>query len=273
MDADQIGELPYAVCGYCATCGKRFGAAKKGSLGRRIACPRGASHLAQVISADRPAEWWLRRERSLLTWQTKHSPFAQLRSLHRKLYQKLCGHAPEKEVQAGHFLTASFSLLVVALVLECRFVPCWARWAGRLTLGLLLLWRFVDIFLSNTSITFTSRFPANPLRSVVFSLAAFLQIVLSYAYFFSVLRSFGAIVPKGDQQVSVAEAVFFSFGTIATVGYGNLEPGNPLGQAVVASELVLGLYFVVIILAQVAAWTNQSKVELGRLPWDELREK
>jgi hypothetical protein len=135
-----------------------------------------------------------------------------------------------------------------------------------------LAWRFVDIFFSNTSITFTSRFPANPLRSVIFSFTAFVQIVLCYGYFYCLLDALGAVGPKENQTFFVVEAVYYSFGTIATVGYGSLEPKNPLGQLIVASELVLGLYFVVIILAQVGAWTNQSKVELGRWPWDALKQ-
>lgn len=268
---DKIGELPYSVRGYCATCGRNFGNAKKGSLGRRIRCDN-PSHLAQVISADESAEWWLRREEWLLAWQNSRSPFPILRCLQRKLCQKFCGKEPEKPLQAGRFLLVCFGVFVLAFVLEAQFVPSWVQLAGRLTLGPLLLWRFVDIFFSNTSITFTSRFPANPLRSVVLSLAAFVQIVLSYAYLFCVLEDFGVIGPKASRPSSVIDAVYFSFGTIATVGYGSLEPKNPVGQLVVASELVLGLYFVVIILAQVGAWTNQSKVELGSLAWDDLKE-
>ena len=104
-------------------------------------------------------------------------------------------------------------------------------------------------------------------------MVAYVQIVLCYGYFYSVLNDFGAMCAKEQGfAFSVIEAVYFSFGTIATVGYGDVVPKNALGRAVVASELVLGLYFVVIILAQVSSWTNQSKVELGSLPWDELKE-
>jgi len=95
--------------------------------------------------------------------------------------------------------------------------------------------------------------------------------VLCYGYFYSVLNDFGTVGPKENQTFSVIEAVYYAFGTIATVGYGSLEPKNPVGQMVVASELMLGLYFVVIILAQVGTWNNQSKVELGSLPWDDLK--
>jgi len=267
---DKIGKLPYRVLGYCATCGKRFGEAKKEFLGCRIQCTE-PSHLAQVISADEPAEWWLRKEEWLLKWQLRYSPFRVLREIQRSLSKKFCRKEPSKLLQAGPYLLACFGFIIIALLLEHRVFPSWVRWTGRLTVGLILSWRFVDIFFSNTSITFTSRFPANPLRSVLFSLASFVQIVLCYGYFYCVLNDLGAVLAKNGYTFSVIEAVYYSFGTIATVGYGSLEPKNPFGQLVVASELMLGLYFVVIILAQVGTWTNQSKVELGCLPWDDLK--
>jgi hypothetical protein len=270
---DEIGKLPYSVHGYCATCGKDFGTAKREFLGRRIDCTD-PDHLAQVISADGPAGWWLRREEWLLKWQTGRdrrvlcSPFALLRRLQRYLSLKLSKTEPAKPIQAGTFLLAAFGLIALALIAEAIDCAWWVRW----TVGLLLLWRFIDIFFSNTSITFTSRLPASPLRSVVFSFLTYVQIVLCYSYFYCVLFDFGAVGPKENNAFSVMESVYFSFGTIATVGYGMVEPKNLLGKLFVASELVLGLYFAVIILAQVAAWTNQSKVELGRFPWNDLKQ-
>lgn len=267
---DRIGNLPYTVRGYCATCGKDFGEAKPEFLGHRIECSH-PSHLVQVISADEPAEWWLRKEEWLLRWQNHYSPFQQLRKLHGCAYEKYCGTAAPKLFQAGPFLLLSLGVIIGALLIEDRCFPSCVRWTGRLTFGLLLLWRFVDIFLSNTSITFTSRLPESALRSVLFSFTSFAQIVLLYAYFYCILDDFGVVGPKETLTFSVMDAVYYSFGTIATVGYGSLEPKGPLGQLLIVSELLFGLYFVVIILAQVGAWTNQSKVELGRFPWDQMK--
>jgi len=270
---DDTAKLPYSVRGYCATCGKEFGTAKKEFLGRRIDCTD-PDHLAQVISADSPAEWWLRREEWLLRWQTGRgrrflcSPFPLLRRLQRYLSLKLRKKEPAKPIPAGTFLLLSFALIVLALITEAIFCAQWIRW----TIGLFVLWRFIDIFFSNTSITFTSRLPASPLRSVVFSFLTYVQIVLCYSFFYCVLFDFDVVGGKENNSFSVIESVYFSFGTIATVGYGMVEPKNLLGKLFVASELVLGLYFAVIILAQVAAWTNQSKVELGRFPWNDLKQ-
>ena len=266
-----IGKLPYEACGYCATCGKDFGPAKAEFLGRRIECAN-PEHLAQVISTGEPAAWWLRREECLLRWQKCYSPFGVMKCIQMFINRHCFRERPSKLPQAGSYLAISFLLILAALFLETELLehPTW--WA-KLAIGILLIWRFADIFLSGTSITFTSRLPANPLRSVVFSLAAFVQIVLCYAYFYCILHAFGAIGPEKEHVFSVMEAVYYSFGTIATVGYGFLEPKNWFGQVVIASELVFGLYYIVIIIAQVATWTSQSRVELGSFPWDDLKDE
>ncbi|MGO8731404.1 MAG: ion channel [Terriglobia bacterium] len=267
---EEIGSLSYEVIGYCATCGKEFGRARKDTLGRRIRCAENCE-LAQVILADKSAKWWLRREEWLLKWQKYWSPFPILRCVHNRLTKLFRRREPKEPLPAGHFLLVSFVLIVIALILEGRFPQSWTGWAARSTFGLLLFWRLIDIFFSNTSITFTSRVPASPLRSVVFSFVAFVQIVLCFGYFYSFFAELGVIGPKESHTFSVMEAVYYSFGTIATVGYGSLEPKHCVGQLLVASELVLGLYFIVIILAQVSAWALQSKVELGTFSWDELK--
>lgn len=260
---ETTGHLPFRVRGYCGTCGKEFGPARPSCFGYRIKCDDG--HLAQVIAAGRTAAWWLRREAWLLKWQTFYSPFAVVRRFWPSL-------------EAGTFILIFFGVLFSALASEAASPEPCMRWLWRGTIGFILVWRFVDLFLSNSSITFTTRFPQSPLRSVVFSLAAYLQVVLCYSYFYCVLsdpKIGGITLPEPSDKIFnlVQEAVYYSFGTIATVGYGALEPDGLLGKVFVSSELVAGLYFVVIILAQVSAWSSHSKVELGRFPWEGLQEE
>lgn len=250
------GELPFTVRGYCGTCRKEFGEARPDSLGYRIKCK--PDHLAQVIAAGNTAAWWLRREAWLRRWQTVYSPFAVLRRQWSSL-------------QAGPFILVLFGIIGIALVFEGADPPTSARCLSRAVLGPLLAWRFVDILLSNTSITFTTRFAQSPIRSVLLSFASYVQAVLCYAYAFCLLR--GSFMLDSTQHPSnlAIEAMYSSVGTIATVGYGALKPIDAIGKTLVASELVVGLYFVVIILAQVSAWSSHSKVELGEHPWQDVK--
>ena len=67
------------------------------------------------------------------------------------------------------------------------------------------------------------------------------------------------------------ESVFYSFATIATVGYGDLSPSTNLARLLVVLELILGLFFVAIILAQVAGWATKSRREEGDYPIEDLK--
>jgi hypothetical protein len=209
------GKLP-KVRGYCATCGKEFGRAKGKFLGYRIKCAK-PEHLAQVISTEEGAARWLRLEKCLLRWQFCYSPLGVMRRcIQRFINQHCCKERQSKLPEAGSYLVISFLVILGALFLESELFKSQILLL-KLAFGILTIWRFADIFLSGTSITFTSRSPANLLRSVIFSLIAFVQIVLCYAYFYCILHTFGAIGVAKEHAFSVMEAVYFSFGTIATV--------------------------------------------------------
>jgi len=176
-----------------------------------------------------------------------------------------------RSLDAGAYLVAYFAVLVLALLLEGIALPPLFRWVTGGTVGLLIIWRFIDVFLSNTSINFTTRFPQSPLRSVALSVAAYMQIVLCYAYFYCVLNDIGQVKYAGSRSDIVGEAIYYSFGTITTVGRGDLTLAGYFGKSIVISELLAGLYFVVIIIAQVSSWSTLSKIELGTFQWDELQ--
>ncbi len=130
----------------------------------------------------------------------------------------------------------------------------------------LLAWRLVDLILVNVSITFTSKFPAHRLRTVVLTFAGYIHVILVYAYLYATMGK-----PSFPDYKSVGDAVYFSFGTILTVGYRNLNPTRFLPRFVVVSELILGLFFVIIVIAQVAAWANQPRHSNGEFSLDHVR--
>jgi Na+/H+-dicarboxylate symporter len=94
----------------------------------------------------------------------------------------------------------------------------------------------------------------------------YIQIALSFAFFYIAIGN-GHFV----SEVTPIASIFFSFATIATVGYGDLSPTTSLAQLIVVLELVLGLFFVTIILAQVAGWATKSRREEGDYPIQDLQ--
>ncbi len=207
---------------------------------RRPKTPTTDRHLARVIFNRASAKGWLFVEWLLLLWQVRLSPVALLKKI----------------------IPSVGLSLVLFTVIQGVAIFCWHWMCLLIQLGVLLLvlWRFVDIFLSNLSITFTSKEPANPIRTVIYSMVAYVQIGLSYAFFFV------AWLPKADGTPAGGfEAILFSFGVLATSGIGHETfcVALPLAIGLVVSEAVLGLFFVVIILAQVAAWAQLSRRGAG----------
>jgi len=250
--------FPQDVIFFCADCNKPFGKARNETLGLHFICPAEKNgeppHLARVILDKPPAKTWLRWERRLLEFQMKYSPFRPLRGLF-----------PSIEAGAYTLISTVFLLAVIPVWPLLSTLPLCIDWLLSVLLIAIAIWRFVDIFVTNISITFTSRFPANPIRSVLYSVVGYIQIALSFAFFYVVLG-------KGNfkSEVGAVASIFYSFGTIATVGYGDLSPVTDLARLLVVLELILGLFFVAIILGQVAGWATKSRREEGDYPIDEL---
>jgi hypothetical protein len=231
-----------------------LGKPKGEHLGLQFKCPKCESdkvekklRLGRIILDQPDAKCWLHLEWMLLFWQVKLSPLVWL--------------------QRVFPCSGVFVRLLVTVLLQVGGVYFWAsgfpsdvilRIILRVAVSLLILWRFVDIFLSNLSFVFTTRFPGNPIRSAIYSMIAYMQIGLSYAFLFVALGQ-----PHFKEVMEPASAMFFSFGTLVTVGYGNLLPQTVVARLAVVSELLLGLSFVVIILAQVATWAQLSRREQG----------
>lgn len=242
---------------FCADCNRELGPARNETLGAYFICPaepKDRHHLARVILDERPAKWWLRRERECRIFQEKLSPL-------KVLFWN--------GMQAGTYLIVSTAFLLLAMMLW-RFarlgLPYALGYVLRTIVLALVLWRFLDIFLTNVSITFTTRAPANPIRSVFFTVVAYVQIALSFALFYLALGS-----EHFKNDLNWASSVFFSFGTITTAGYFDLCPKTNWARCLVALELVLGLVFLAIIIAVVAGWATSSRREEGEYPIDDLR--
>jgi hypothetical protein len=253
--------FPEAVL-FCADCNRGFGRARKGTLGFYFTCPDQKEceppHLARVILDQRSAKWWLARERQFLTFQKQLSPFMALRKILSKM-------------EAGSYLLFSTAFLCIAIA-GWNLLLMWQSVLACVLAGILVAlvsWRFIDIFVTNVSITFTSRFPANPVRSVLFSFVAYVQVALCFAFWYLVL---GRMQGQFGETVTPIAAVFYSFATIATVGYGDLKPLRAGAKLLVASELVLGLFFVAIVIAQVAGWATTSRREAGEYPVSDLKQ-
>ena len=69
--------------------------------------------------------------------------------------------------------------------------------------------------------------------------ASFLLVNLLFGALYAELPGSVANAQPG----SLTDAFFFSVDTLATVGYGNMYPASPVGHAIAATEILIGLFF------------------------------
>jgi hypothetical protein len=132
---------------------------------------------------------------------------------------------------------------MAGLALTCPDTP-WLQWGC----GLLTLWIIVDNLFVNTSIAYVSRNPRSPFRSVILTMGAFANIALGFAVWYALQAT------SFTKPLTFVSAIYFSFVTIATVGYGDIAPNSALAQVTVVGEIMAGLYFLAVVLAVVTGW-------------------
>jgi len=102
------------------------------------------------------------------------------------------------------------------------------------------------------------------LEAVLGALAAYLMIGMFYAFAYRFLGSaqpepfFGA---AGDGTMD--QALFFSFTTLTSTGYGNLVPEANPGQSVAVGEMLVGQLFLITAVGKVVAAWRPSRSAAG----------
>jgi hypothetical protein len=163
--------------------------------------------------------------------------------------------------RAGAYVAAR-----LGIVLAVTAVLPWLSPARHLIVSCLAwavcIFLIADILLSHTSIAFISRFPAHPIRSVVFALVSLFTVAVSFAALY-LTRSTDFSVP-----LTLVRAIYFSVVTMTTLGFGDIYPlcDATLVQLLVIAELLVGIYFVVVLLAVVASWANQRPADPPVVP-------
>ncbi len=157
-------------------------------------------------------------------------------------------------------------IILSALVLSDPFTKDLKTILLNIFLSLVSLIIIFDIVVATTSAAFISRFFSIPLRSILLTLFSFFQLVIAFAVFY---RQFASQFK--DIVINQFQAIYFSFVTITTLGYGDFTPLPTAWhiQSIVIIQLVLGLYFLVIMLSIITNWVNMLPVGI---PSKELKD-
>ena len=140
-------------------------------------------------------------------------------------------------------LRAASVLVIGALVLSALSIATGSTQATALWRGVGFVLAFVAplaIFrriLSHVTIT---------ARTIMGALCIYLLIGLAFAYIFSILQELGP-GPFFVQlpNPTMADFVYFSYVTLATVGYGDLTAAQPFGRMIAVSDALVGQLYLV----------------------------
>ena len=184
---------------YCLTCNKKHGEAVPKHQSVRFLCPQDSednpTHITSVV--DSTTFGWAKFQSLILRYETNWTP---------NRWRWLREHV-------GWYLIIRFLLILLSLV------------------GIYFMHNFINVFffviagftifdalVYTTSAAFVSRYYSVPLRSTLFSLFSFVQIVLAFAVFYL------AFANSFNKCLNPISAVYFSFVTITTLGYGDFIP-------------------------------------------------
>ena len=138
---------------------------------------------------------------------------------------------------------------------------------SNLTRGLLFLASAVLYFLAPLSILRAIVMQRDvDQETVLGAIDAYLFVGMFFAYAYQAIGAFEAPFFTGGVEVTVARALFFSFTTLTTTGYGNLVPASQVGQTVAVGEMLVGQLFLVTAVAKVitvwrpARWRGEDEV-------------
>jgi len=228
---------------YCAVCGDQTGDHRLDDelLGARYRCVKGEMEAGHVAAIARPS---MRNWIHFAAWLARYQA---LEWLPRKLFFQ---GATEPYVVTG------IAALVLALV-----GPLWCWWPVLFILvGAFMVW---DILVYSASVAFVTQGPRFPVRTIILTVGALLQLGLAFAVLYRALVPPVTLGPQwvvgaSHRNLSGAEALYFSFVTMATVGFGDIRPADGAwgAQAVVVAQICVGLVFLACVLATVVTWVN-----------------
>lgn len=91
------------------------------------------------------------------------------------------------------------------------------------------------------------------LNKIVGSVALYLLIGLIFSIFYVILLEFSPHALKGVEPDlwynNMPVMTYFSFVTLATLGYGDISPATPMAQVIAIIEAITGLFYMAVIVA------------------------
>jgi len=134
---------------------------------------------------------------------------------------------------------------------------------SRVTQSSLAVWTLIALFGAYHAVRFAFRASKIDDEHIYAALSAYLLAGIFLGNLYLVLDSIwpGSLLVNGStvEQLSVSRAIYFSFVTMSTVGYGDIVPNTDMTRSLAIVEAVAGqLYLVVMVARLVSLYTSRT---------------
>ena len=152
-------------------------------------------------------------------------------------------------------------LLLVILLSVALIVRLGAGWLNQATLSAasLMIWTILALLAAAGALSFALRAQSIKREHVYAVLSAYLLAGVFFGNFYWTLEQVrpGAFTFAGD--FSRTSAMYFSFVTLATVGYGDIVPRTDIARGLATLEGVGGQLFLVVLIARLSLYAGGTK--------------
>jgi hypothetical protein len=149
-------------------------------------------------------------------------------------------------------------LTIVGVLLVARAATAWLGHpaVSVLTLG---LWTLLAMFATGGALRFAMRAATVDAEHLYAALSAYLLAGIFFGIFYWVLEHVGPGTFNAPAEFSRMSAIYFSFITLATLGYGDIVPRTDVARGLAIVEGVGGQLFLAVLVARLVSLYGREK--------------
>jgi voltage-gated potassium channel Kch len=149
-------------------------------------------------------------------------------------------------------------LPILALLMLARAATAWFGYPAfsALTLG---LWALLAMFAAGAALRFALRAATVDAEHLYAALSAYLLAGIFFGIFYWVLERVGPGTFAATAEFSRMSAIYFSFVTLATLGYGDIVPRTDIARGLAIVEGVGGQLFLAVMVARLVSLYAREK--------------
>jgi voltage-gated potassium channel len=162
-----------------------------------------------------------------------------------------------------HKIGRHIPLLVVATAVLLGVTSMWIGHAA-LSTASLVAWTIIALYAVIGALRFALRSSTITFEHLYAALSSYLLVGVFLGVLYWTLENAwpGSVVLNGtatSQPFHLAEGIYFSFITLATVGYGDIVPGNDVVRGLAIAEAIAGQFYLAVTIARLMSLYIRDK--------------